>query len=125
MTEQGKTFDFEDQNYYLWAFMLLCIIDAVYESLYYLHGQPSGSAAGVVMLSTILLTMWADADSKEQSGRIYRPYDFGFLVLLFLWLYLPYYLWRTRGGRGLVMLAGLASFALLSYVAPLLIYRVR
>ncbi len=105
--------------------MLLCIIDAVYESLYYLRGQPSGSAAGVVMLSTILLTMWADADSKEHADRIYRPYDFGFLVLLFLWLYLPYYLWRTRGGRGLAILAGLASFALLSYVAPLLIYLVR
>lgn len=44
----------------------------------------------------ILLVLWVNEDSKTYSG-IYRPFDYGFLVLMFYILYVPYYLIRTRG----------------------------
>ncbi len=114
------------KNYYLLIFIVLCIVDAIYEGLFYWFRQQSSvSYAGMALLSPLLLTMWVDADSKEQPSGIYRPYDFGFLVLLFLWLYLPYYFWRTRGAIGVAKLGGLAGFFCLSYAAPWIIYLAR
>lgn len=63
----------------------------------------------------VFLVLWVNADSKERP-QIVRPFDYGLLLYLFWLPYLPYYLWRTRGGLGLLMLAG---FLLLFVLGPL------
>ena len=54
----------------------------------------------------ILLALWVSEDSKSYPG-IYRPFEFGYLVLLFYIPYVPYYLLKTRGViKGLAYLIG-------------------
>lgn len=65
----------------------------------------------------IVLASWVDVDSRVQP-RIYKPFQFGWLVLLYLPVYLPYYLVRTRGAMGVVFLLG---FVALLYLGPLLL----
>lgn len=75
------------------------------------------------MLSALLLIFWIDADSRDQP-QVGRPFDFGFLLMIFWLPYLPYYLWRTRRGVGLWMFAGfvgLFSLGFLVQVALLMV----
>lgn len=53
----------------------------------------------------LVLAWWVAADSRGRTD-IYRPFEFGWLVLYSLPLYLPYYLFRTRGVVGIVALVG-------------------
>src|SRR5437867_283025 len=56
------------------------------------------------LLFVLIVALWVDADSKGYP-QIYRPHEYGYLVLLYWIPYLPYYLWRTRGPTmGLLML---------------------
>jgi hypothetical protein len=64
----------------------------------------------------IVVASWVEVDSRVQP-RIYKPSRFGWLVLLYLPLYLPYYLIRSRGAIGVVWLLG---FVALLYLGPLL-----
>jgi hypothetical protein len=54
---------------------------------------------------SLLLAMWVDADSRGRAA-IYRPFEFGWLVLVAAVFYLPYYLLKTRGAMGVLWLAG-------------------
>ena len=107
------------KRYYLLIYVLLCITSAVYENIFYWYGQPpSEPLLRIVSWSYIfLLLMWVYTDSKEQSNKIFRPFDYGYLIFLFWLPYLPYYFWRTRGVLGLVWLFGLLSFSALGYIA--------
>lgn len=70
-------------------------------------------------LYVFFLVLWIDADSKERP-YIVRPFDYGLFLYLFWLPYLPYYLWRTRGAIGLLMLTGfllLFSLDLLTVLA--------
>jgi hypothetical protein len=98
-------------------------ISALFDGLFYLHGLPStpASAALAGVLSPLLLTFWVDVDSKDHR-QVGRSFDYGFLVLIFLLPYLPYYLWRTRGAAGLLMCAGFLGLFLMGSLAQLLIY---
>lgn len=62
----------------------------------------------------LLTAMWIEADSRG-NPKVYRTYEFGFLLYLIWPVYLPYYLVRTRGAAGLVWLAGFALSLLLSW----------
>jgi uncharacterized membrane protein len=53
-----------------------------------------------------LLVMWVVEDGRSKTN-IYKPYDFGFLILMFWLPYMPYYFLKTRGLIGLVYLVGL------------------
>ena len=98
-------------------------ISALVEGLYYGRGVPSTPATAVLanVLSWFLLVSWIDADSKDHP-QVGRAFDYGFLVLTFCLPYLPYYLWCTRGARGLVMLTGFAGLLLMGFLIQLLIY---
>jgi hypothetical protein len=72
----------------------------------------------------VLLVLWVDADSKDHPD-IYRPFEYGYLLLLFLWPYLPYYLWRTRRARGLLLLAGFVGLFYLPNAVTVAIYAAR
>lgn len=98
-------------------------ISALVDGLYYRSGVPSTPATAVLanVLSAFLLASWIDADSKDHP-QVGRAFDYGFLVLTFCLPYLPYYLWRTRGARGLAMFAGFAGLLLMGLFIQLLIY---
>jgi hypothetical protein len=69
----------------------------------------------------VLTVMWIEADSRSKLA-IYRPYDFGFLIYLILPVYLPYYLVRTRGAKGLIWLTGFITLYLLNWPLRLAIW---
>jgi hypothetical protein len=99
---------------YLIAFIMMTVMSAIYQSVIFWLDVPTSER--LVLLCefscVFMLVMWVDADSRGRSN-IYRPYEFGQLVLLFWLPYLPFYLWRTRRWVGLLMLAGfLCAFSL-------------
>jgi len=98
-------------------------ISALFDGLFYLRGVPSvpATAALAVVLSPLLLALWVDVDSRDHR-QVGRSFDYGFLVLVFLVPYLPYYLWRTRGAAGLLMCAGFLGLFLMGFLVQLLIY---
>jgi hypothetical protein len=98
-------------------------ISALFDGLFYLRGVPSmpATAALAGVLTPLLLALWVDVDSKAQR-QVGRSFDYGFLVLMFLLPYLPYYLWRTRGAAGLLMCAGFFGLFLMGFLVQFLIY---
>ncbi len=95
---------------------------AVYEFVLYLYGIfPSENVYKLwSSIFLILIVMWIDLDSKEQ--KIYRPFEFGFLILIFWAPYLPYYFLKTRKLKGLVFLLGLLFLFNLGYLMQWLYY---
>jgi hypothetical protein len=91
-------------------------------ALYHRHGVEAErlSLAWAIIFS-LLVAMWIDADSRGNS-KVYRPYDFGFLMYLVWPLYLPYYLIRTRGTWGVAWLIGFVALYLLSWAFRLVIW---
>jgi len=72
----------------------------------------------VNLLYFFLLVFWIDIDSRGRP-EIIRPFEYSFLVYIFLLPYLPYYLWRTRGSLGLIMLIGFLVLPILGGLAQL------
>jgi hypothetical protein len=85
----------------------LSILVGAHEAvLYWFDVEPTEGIRSVwSFVFVVLLVLWVDADSKDYP-QIYRPFEYGYLVLLFWIPYLPYYLWRTRRAAGLLMLGG-------------------
>jgi hypothetical protein len=105
------------------SLVVLSILAAVYEGLAYWRNVEVASPVMVLwgFVFVLLLVLWVDADSKGRA-EIYRPHEYGFLVFLWWVPYVPYYLWRTRGARGLLLLAGLVALYLLGWLAQLVLY---
>jgi hypothetical protein len=83
--------------------------------------QPSESADRLWgVLYKVLLAGWIISDSEGRTG-ISRPFCFGFLLLFFGYLYAPYYLLRTRGGAGLLWIAGGVALLFAGYLVPLIV----
>lgn len=109
---------------YLVALIVGSVLAAVLDALAYWYGvEPSASLSTWRFFFLVLLVLWVVEDSKAQPG-IYKPFDFGFLAFLFAIPYLPYYLWRTRQFRGVMLLAGFVGLYLLGYFAQLVIYAI-
>ncbi|MGH8444009.1 MAG: hypothetical protein ACREVL_02025 [Solimonas sp.] len=68
----------------------------------------------------VLVALWARADAPTRP--VSRPFDFGFLFLLFWPVALPWYLVRTRGMEGLVLFAGFFALYFAPFVSGLLTY---
>ena len=110
----------------LLTLVVISVLVAAYEAvLYWFDVEPMGSVRSVWnFVFVILLVLWVDADSKDYP-QIYRPFEYGYLVLLLWILYLPYYLWRTRGCSGLLLLGGLVTLYSLGYLLQWAIYVAR
>ena len=65
----------------------------------------------------LLVALWVVADSKRYP-RIYRPFEYGFLVYVYIVLYVPYYLIVTRRWYGALLLVALVSLNWLPLAAP-------
>jgi hypothetical protein len=102
-------------NTLLVGILIGSVIVGAYDALAYWHDAESTSAASRLwpFAFSVLLAMWLQEDSRGHP-EIFRPFEFSYL-LFFLWLpYLPYYLWRTRKVKGLLLLAGILVLACLS-----------
>jgi hypothetical protein len=103
----------------LGAFFLIANVGA---ALYAVHGlQPSG---GFIFLTYVGFGLgvawWIHTDSRRLGIR--ELIDQGWFVYLGWPVVLPYYLFRTRGGRGALTLLGLVSLYLLTYGLSMLVY---
>jgi len=102
------------------------MLTASYEAVLYWHDREETESvlnlAGVVFV--LLLALWIEEDSKTQP-QIYRPFEHGQLAFLLWTPYVPYYLWRTRGSRGLLMLCGFIFLLLSGWFVQWLIYLAR
>lgn len=107
----------------LLTFAAVSVLVAGYEvALYWLDAEPAARVLSLQnLICAILLAVWIDADSKDYP-QIYRPFEYGLLVLLFCIPYVPYYLWRTRGASGLLLVGGLATLYWLGYLLQWAIY---
>lgn len=116
----------KSKTYYLLILIALSVASAIYDGVLYWHDLAAADNLLLIrqLLFVVLLVMWVNADSKDQA-KIYRPYEFGFLVFLFWAPYLPYYLWRTRGALGIVALGGIIGLFFLGYIIQWLIYTLR
>jgi hypothetical protein len=72
---------------------------------------------------TILLATWFVMDTPLQ-GRRSPTFDHGWLVMVVLPIYGPYYLVRTRRWQGILMIAGGALLFLLPSLAEVVIWLV-
>jgi len=70
-------------------------------------------------LFSVLLALWIDEDSRGRPN-VYRPFDFTFLVYFTSIFYAPYYLWRSRGLRGLRGVAASVGLMALPFLGTLL-----
>jgi len=103
----------------------LSIVVGVYEAALFGFGRAAGPSFQVVwsLIFLCLLIYWLELDAKER--HISRPYEFGFLLLLFWLPYLPYYLVRTRRIRGIFWLLGFVLLFFLGYFLQWLVYVAR
>lgn len=108
---------------YLVGFFLTCALTAAHQMLmYWRDADPGPGASSIAGFVTVLfLVLWLDADSRHRPN-IYRPFEFGYLLLL-LWLpYLPYYLWKTRRWQGIALLAAFAVSFFAGYLGQWVLY---
>jgi quinol-cytochrome oxidoreductase complex cytochrome b subunit len=54
-------------------------------------------------LGYYFICLWIFRDAKNQD-KIYKPFDFGFLIYLFMIPYIPYYIVKTRRLTGFLKL---------------------
>ncbi len=93
------------------------MIVGVYEFAQYLNDAEASDSlldlsSGIFL---ILLVLWINEDSKGYS-KIYRPYEFGFLVYTYSLPYMLYYFIKTRGVAGMMVLASLLLLYNLGWV---------
>jgi hypothetical protein len=108
---------------YLVALGALSLMTVTYEGITYWHDLEGADhllrLSALVFL--VLLVLWVDADSRTQP-KIYRPFEYGLLALFYWAPYLPYYFWRTRGAKGLLMFAGIICLLFSGWLVQWLIY---
>jgi hypothetical protein len=108
------------------ALVVLSIIVASYEAVAFYYGHLVGPALQVIwsLVFLLFLVFWIELDSKSYN-KVYRPYEFGFLIFLFWVPYLPYYLVRTRRALGVLWLLAFVFLFHLGYLLQVLIYAMR
>jgi len=110
----------------LLALVSLSTLAGLLQATLYYYGGRAGNQLGLFwpLIFCALLALWVDADSRERHDPD-RPFEFRFLVFLFVVPYLPYYLVRTRGAAGVVWAIGLAALYGLGYLLQWLVHAAR
>ena len=108
------------------AFAVLSLLTALYAGItYWYNAEVSGRLLNLsLFISMILIGMWVDADSRGRPD-IYRPYEHGWLVYAYWIPYVPYYLWRTRGVKGVLLFVALLAVLFSAEIVQWLIYFAR
>ncbi|QDP22905.1 hypothetical protein [Bradyrhizobium cosmicum] len=101
---------------------LICVsaMSALVDGLFFWRGIYAApvTAAFADALLALLLIMWIAADQRDHP-QVERPFDYGFLLMVFWLPYLPYYLWRTRRFAGLGIFAGFLGLFSLGFLVQL------
>jgi hypothetical protein len=107
------------------AASLICVsaMSALVDGLFFWRGIYASpvTAAFADTLLALLLIMWIVADQRDHP-QVERPFDYGFLLMVFWLPYLPYYLRRTRRFAGLWMFAGILGLFSLGFLVQLAIW---
>lgn len=107
--------------------IMLSAIFSVGSIILALHGVPVANATGKLwsLAFQLMLASWVRVDRQPRGFR--APYEFDAFVL-FAWPFVvPYYLYKTRGGRGLLSAIGIYALFLAPFVpaAILTVSRIR
>ena len=115
-----------NQRPYLIALVVGSVLTALYDGMFFWHDAEPTSPVLMAwpVAFPILLALWVQEDSKAHPA-IYRPFDFGYLVLMFWIPYLPYYLVRTRGLSAIAFMLAFTALYFLGYIAQWTIHAVR
>ena len=114
----------KNAKFVLIVLVALSLAMGVYEGFLYIKELEVTQALQGVwnFVFIILLVLWVNEDSKDYSG-VYRPFDYGFLVLIFYIAYVPYYLVKTRGAAiGIGYLFGFLLLLNVGWVFQWIIY---
>jgi hypothetical protein len=108
------------------VYILLSIAFGIYEAVLFSVDYEVTEQLQVVweVVALLLVIFWVELDSREHK-EIYRPFEFGFLLLIFWIVYLPYYLYRTRRAFAGLWLVGLIGLSNLGYALSWLVYLAR
>jgi len=68
-----------------------------------------------------IMAYWLQKDSKRSEA--WRVRDFGFFMFLMWPLIAPYYLLKTRGARGLVLIVGFVGSYVVAFILSLLLIK--
>jgi hypothetical protein len=74
-----------------------------------------GLSAIWTLIFSVLVGVWTERDNS--GARFSKPFEFGFFVYLFWPLILPYYLFKTRGVKGLLFAPGFFVLYSAPYIA--------
>jgi len=113
-------------NTLLFGLVAGSVIAGLYEAAFFWQDVEPERHLGALwqVAFAVLLVLWMERDSRDRAD-IQRPFDFRFLAFVYWIPYLPYYLWRTRRGMGLVLSAGLLVLYFFSQLLMLGIYLAR
>jgi len=109
-------------RFYLVAALLASVLLGVYAGAAALRDGAAADAALRLwsFVVTVLLAGWIVADSRGRAG-VPAPFCFGFLAFCFALPYAPYYLFRTRGRRGLLWIPGAIALFGICFIAGFLL----
>jgi hypothetical protein len=72
---------------------------------------------------SLLLTWWVRSDSR--ACQFHLPYEFGTFVF-FAWpAVVPYYLYRSRGRKGLLFGVGICALYIVPYIDGVIVYTIK
>jgi hypothetical protein len=110
----------------LFVYVLLSLVVGVYEAVAFGHGRQTSLQFEFTwsVVALLLVISWLELDCREHK-EIYRPFEFGFLLLVFWVFYLPYYLFRTRGAYAVLWLGGFIGLSFLGWALEWLVYVAR
>jgi len=113
-------------NVLLFGLVAGSVIAGLYEAAFFWRDVEPDRHLGALwqVAFVVLLVLWLERDSRERAD-IQRPFDFRFLAFVYWIPYLPYYLWRTRRGKGLLISFGLLVLYFFSQLLMLGIYLAR
>lgn len=113
-------------NILIFSLVAGSVISGLYDAAFFWFDvQPERQLGAFWHLAFVLiLVTWLERDSRGRAD-IQRPFDFGFLAFVYWIPYVPYYLWRTRRGMGLVISAALVTLFFFSQLLMLGIYLAR
>lgn len=109
--------------------MRIAIVTSVFcalaAGLYATGGMAPSSRAEVFLIfaPTLAVVLWVVQDARQR--HIAQVHDFDWLVWTFWPLSIPWYCVKSRGARGLLLLAWLAGLILLPWITWLVITWIR
>jgi hypothetical protein len=96
--------------------LVLSVIFTVGRSFIAIHkaGAPGSSYLLWRLEFQLILALWVHVDRRV--GHFNAPFEFDAFVFFFWPFILPYYLYKTRGRRGLFLLIGIYALGVIPYV---------